>query len=369
MNGEIGIDDPRHNLMVYLATKGIDTWTLDYRTHFIPPATSDSDLSELKGWTNELFESDIDAASAFVSASTHRVKLFTGGFSRGVTFAYLYAARHPDRVAGLVMLDGSISDHPMMPGSPSGNADNVGGKHLTFDKRKLLMQMVIANPDGPAPIPKYKTTRENLEHVVYDAAKFGGSGGLANPIGGFSDAPTLARVLVEDDRWWPSVQDYEELAHARAEAIARRLEDSGDRVRQHRHGVAIYLRGSRGGLIDGQPGRSVHGARWMGSSGRAMRHQSGERSLRADRGVDSEGHEDHAACEVGGKSAPGPRSRASLAGPIRSIAANAHIPSVNPSTVQSTKLRRRRVAMIAVSDPSAALIASEVAISSGGGSR
>src|SRR5208282_4067660 len=113
MNGEVGIDDPRHNLMVYLAAKGIDTWALDYRTHFIPPATSESDLSELKGWTDELFESDIDAASAFVSAGTHRKKLFVGGFSRGVTFAYLYAARHPDRVEGLVMLDGSISDRPM----------------------------------------------------------------------------------------------------------------------------------------------------------------------------------------------------------------------------------------------------------------
>ena len=366
MNGEIGIDDPRHNLMVYLAAKGIDTWALDYRTHFIPPATSESDLSELKGWTNELFESDIDAASAFVSASTHRVKLFVGGFSRGVTFAYLYAARHPDRVAGLVMLDGSISDHPMMPGSPSGNADDVGGKHLTFDKRKLLMQMVIANPDGPAPIPKYKTTRENLEHVVYDAAKFGGSGGLANPLGGFSDAPTLARVLVEDDRWWPSVQDYESsltpelkqsLAGSKIPVIAFASTNMGSRFTS-----AVRAAASSTGSSD----VSVHGARWMGPSGRAMRHQSGERSLRADRGLD---REDHAACEVGGKSAPGPRSRASLAGPIRSIAANAHIPSVNPSTVQSTKLRRRRVAMIAVSDPSAALIASEVAISSGGFSR
>ncbi len=71
------------------------------------------------------------------------------------------------------------------------------------------MQMVMANPDGPAPIPKYQTARENLEHVLYDAAAFGGSGGLANALGGFSDAPTLARVLVEDDRWWPSVQNYE----------------------------------------------------------------------------------------------------------------------------------------------------------------
>ena len=209
MNGEIGVDDPRYNLMVYLATKGIDTWALDYRTHFIPPAMPEKDLSELKGWTDELFGSDIDATAAFVSATTHREKLFVSGFSRGVEFGYVYAARHPERVAGLVMLDGFLSDQPPAPGSPKGYAEDVGGQHLTFDKRKVLIQMVIANPDGPAPIPKYKTARENLEHVLYDSAKFGGNGGLANPLGGFSDGPTLARVLLQDDRWWPSIQSYE----------------------------------------------------------------------------------------------------------------------------------------------------------------
>ena len=51
-------------------------------------------------------------------------------------------------------------------------ADDIGGEHLTYDKRHTLMQMVIDNPDQPAPIPKYKTARENLEHVVYARADF-----------------------------------------------------------------------------------------------------------------------------------------------------------------------------------------------------
>ena len=33
----------------------------------------------------------------------------------------------------------------------------------TSDKRKTLMEMVIANPDAQAPILKYKTARENLD--------------------------------------------------------------------------------------------------------------------------------------------------------------------------------------------------------------
>ena len=39
---------------------------------------------------------------------------------------------------------------------------------------------------------------------------FRGHGGLANSEGGFSDASVLARVLIGYDRWWPTVQDYDD---------------------------------------------------------------------------------------------------------------------------------------------------------------
>jgi pimeloyl-ACP methyl ester carboxylesterase len=209
MNGEVALEDPRYSFQVYLAEHGVDVWSMDYRTHFIPPETPESDLSELAGWTNDLFESDIDAAAKLVGEKTGRDKLFVAGFSRGVEFAYLYAARHPERVAGIIALDGFIPTHPMRaaPIEPGHYADDVSGKHLTFDKRYKLMQMVIENPDQPAPIPKYKTARENLEHVMYDAAP--GDGAFANMPGGFSDPVVLAKLLIAYDRYWPSVQDGE----------------------------------------------------------------------------------------------------------------------------------------------------------------
>ncbi len=215
LNGEVPLDDPRHVLPLYLAAHGIDTWALDYRTHFIPPRTPAAQLGELREWTNELFESDIEAAAKFILAQTHQKKLFIAGFSRGATFAYLYAAAHPKQVAGLVILDGFLLDPKaaaviaLATRSAPGDryADDLGGQHLTFDKRKALLELVIGNPDGPAPIPKYKTARENLEHVVYDAAGFGAKGGLANPQGGFSDPVILAHVMVQYDRYWPTVQD------------------------------------------------------------------------------------------------------------------------------------------------------------------
>jgi len=209
MNGEVALEDPRYSLQVYLAEQGVDVWSMDYRTHFIPPETPQSDLAELAGWTNDLFESDVDAAAKFVSKETGHDKLFVAGFSRGVEFAYLYAAMHPERVAGIIAIDGFIPSHPMRaaPPEPGQYADDVGGKHLTYDKRRTLMQMVIDNPDQPAPIPKYKTARENLEHVMYDAAP--GNGAFANMQGGFSDPLVLARLLIAFDRYWPAVQDGE----------------------------------------------------------------------------------------------------------------------------------------------------------------
>ena len=66
MNGEVALEDPRYSFQVYLAEQGVDVWSMDYRTHFIPPETSQGDLSELAEWTNDLFESDIEAAAKFV---------------------------------------------------------------------------------------------------------------------------------------------------------------------------------------------------------------------------------------------------------------------------------------------------------------
>src|SRR5216684_827018 len=70
MNGEVAIDDPRYSLPLFMASHGVDSWALDYRTHFVPPVASASDLAMLKGWTNEVFESDIDAAVRFIAGTT-----------------------------------------------------------------------------------------------------------------------------------------------------------------------------------------------------------------------------------------------------------------------------------------------------------
>jgi pimeloyl-ACP methyl ester carboxylesterase len=210
MNGAIALYDPRYSFPVYLATRGVDVWALDYRTHFVASTATPGEISDLfKRWTNEEFAADIATAANFILKQSGAQKIFLAGFSRGVSFAYLFTAQHPQEVAGIVALDGFIPRRPSQPMPDDHAVDDLAGKNLTWEKRQFLMEAVIANPDGPAPLPKYQTAAENLEHVVYDSKDFGGKGGLANPFDGYSTPMVLARMLVGYDRYWPAVQNYQ----------------------------------------------------------------------------------------------------------------------------------------------------------------
>ena len=222
MNGTAAPADPRYSLALFLAAHGVDFWALDYRTRFIPPETRQADLAELRDWTTARFESDIAAAVAFIRATTRRRRVFLIGFSRGVDLAYIFAAEHPGEVAGLLMLDGYVG-HGRSGAQSSGEyAEDVSGKHLTWAKRAALLHLVLTNRHAPAPLPGYRDAADNLDHVVFGAAAFGGKGGLANPLGGFSRAPVLAALLLSFDRYYPSIQDYEDpLTPALSAALAQ----------------------------------------------------------------------------------------------------------------------------------------------------
>lgn len=209
MNGEIAVDDSRYSLRLYLAQHGVDVWSFDYRTHFVPPSAQQSDLIELKDWTKELFESDIAEAVRFIRASTGRRKIFVVGFSRGVEFASLYAAMHPKDVQALVLIDGVINYG--RPGAPARGvyADDLASSSMKWEERDALLKTVINDPDGPAPDTQYPSAADDLKHVVYDPSLMSRPGALSNPFGGFADPEVLAKVLIRFDRYWPAIQDYE----------------------------------------------------------------------------------------------------------------------------------------------------------------
>jgi pimeloyl-ACP methyl ester carboxylesterase len=214
MNGEVALADEKYNLWIFLARRGVDVFTLDYRTNAIPEDATPAQLESLKGWTAAAFVGDIQAASELARRESGRARLFVAGFSRGVSLAYAYAGTEPDRVAGLIALDGSFKSHDpknqydraaelQKLEASKAWATDVSGR-LGWEGRQNLMRAVARDRDGPATDPKYRTIGDQLSNLLGNAW---GRGALANPLDGKSRPEILAKLLAGYDRYYPAVQD------------------------------------------------------------------------------------------------------------------------------------------------------------------
>jgi alpha-beta hydrolase superfamily lysophospholipase len=225
MNGQAALQDEDHNLWIFLARRGVEVFTLDYRTHAVP-ATGPVDLAFMRGWDLAAFVEDVRAAVARARAESGRPRLFVAGFSRGVSLAWAWAATQPEAVAGIVALDGAFKNH-----APTGAYDHaaelarleasgawgtdVAGR-MGWEARRKLMEAVSADPDAPAPDGRFPTVGTQLAEVLYAAWR---PGGLANARGGVSRPQPLARLLAGYDRYYPAVQTVD------GQSIADRADD------------------------------------------------------------------------------------------------------------------------------------------------
>lgn len=216
MNGEVALTDEDHNLWIFLARRGVEVFTLDYRTRFASSSTDGAALASMKGWTTDAFVDDVKAASALARAESGRAQVYIAGFSRGVFLAYAYACAEPLAVAGLVALDRQFKSHaPKNQYAPEPDlrkleesgawAADVSGR-LGWEGRQKLMLAAAENPAAPATDPKFKTVGEQLANLLQFAW---GPGALANPLGGQSRPEILGRLLAGYDRYYPAVQDPE----------------------------------------------------------------------------------------------------------------------------------------------------------------
>jgi hypothetical protein len=200
MNGELPLNEPRNDLRLFLAVRGVRTWGLDYRTHAVPPTATPQELQTLARWTNDVFRDDAAFAASFVRSADGRLDAAVG-FSQGAVIAYDLAARRVSPGMSLVILDGALpADREVQPGGP---AIDVAGGRLTYPTRRALMDAVIADPDGPSPLAGFPSAGEALRKVLYAAQSFGGRGGLANTYDDVSDLRVMATLLRSYDRWWP----------------------------------------------------------------------------------------------------------------------------------------------------------------------
>jgi pimeloyl-ACP methyl ester carboxylesterase len=225
MNGAAALTDEDHNLWIFLARRGVEVYTLDYRTHSVP-ATGTLEPGVMRGWDMAAFVGDIRAAAAKARAESGRPRLFVAGFSRGVSLAYAYAAVEPEAAAGLVLLDGSFKSHAPKDAydyvadtkklETSGAwASDVSGR-MGWEGRQKLMQAAAEDPAGPAGDPKFASIGEQLSEILFSAWR---PGGLANAKGGLSKPQVLARLLLGYDRYYPAVQTLD------GQSIADRADD------------------------------------------------------------------------------------------------------------------------------------------------
>ena len=200
MNGELPFTEPRDDLRLFLAVRGVRTWGLDYRTHAVPPTATPQELQTLARWTSDVFRDDAAFAASFVKAADGRLD-HVAAFSQGAVIAYDLASRRVSPGMTLVILDGALPGAREVP--PGDAAIDVAGGRLTYPTRRALMDAVIADPDGPSPLAGFPSAGEALRKVLYAAQSFGGRGGLANTYDDVSDLRVLATLLRSYDRWWP----------------------------------------------------------------------------------------------------------------------------------------------------------------------
>jgi len=104
---EIGNKVKEHSICHYLALRGFEVYSMDYRTHFVPMTYDPGDLGFMKSWGWTVFIEDTELAVGKAKEISGADKLFLGGESFGGMLAMNYASMHwEEDLEGIVLLDG-----------------------------------------------------------------------------------------------------------------------------------------------------------------------------------------------------------------------------------------------------------------------
>jgi alpha-beta hydrolase superfamily lysophospholipase len=105
-NGNFYTTSENYDFRVYLANRGYDVYTVEYRTSFIPE--TETDYSCMATYKTSATLADLRKIIEFVKQKTGRQRIFLSGHSTGARYVYLYAcARTAADLAGMIPMDGS----------------------------------------------------------------------------------------------------------------------------------------------------------------------------------------------------------------------------------------------------------------------
>jgi pimeloyl-ACP methyl ester carboxylesterase len=98
------IPNENYSIALYLARRGFDVYTIDYRTHFVPFAESDQAFMLNWGW--DAWLGDIKAAVNLIKAVSSVCKIYIAGESFGGGAAMNYASLYwKEDLKGIILLD------------------------------------------------------------------------------------------------------------------------------------------------------------------------------------------------------------------------------------------------------------------------
>lgn len=199
--GEVIYANPTedHNLWLFLAKRGVEVFTLDYRSHFIP--VEPADHAYMRDWTLDRYVDDAMEALSLVRGESGRAQVFVVGFSMGATLAYgVVNVASAEEFAGLIVLDGSFKQPPggrsferarataMIEKLGRWSIGVAGG--IGWDNRQQLMESVINDPTQPRDDRPGETVGERLTRLLARSGP-----GVWATAGVHSDVQVLAALL------------------------------------------------------------------------------------------------------------------------------------------------------------------------------
>lgn len=228
-----------YDFRIYLANRGYDVFSVDYRASFVPQ--EETDISCMGKWTTRVHLDDIQQAIKFVTEITGTKKVYLAGHSTGARYVYLYAAeRWKQDLSGMIVLDGSPWESygpeelysmdidkcyaALSEGETPENRDLF--KNYALAPGGHYYDVVVAEfdpgfgeaigiyyaqgPDAPSPVPGFNTVKDYLAsqfHNVWGPKQF------SNVLEGYASVDMLlAFCLKSAVPYWPLV-DYAEDAY------------------------------------------------------------------------------------------------------------------------------------------------------------
>jgi pimeloyl-ACP methyl ester carboxylesterase len=195
-NGNFYTTSENYDFRIYLANRGYDVYTVEYRTSFIPK--TETDYSCMATYKTSVTLADLQKIIEFVKLKTGKQRIVLSGHSTGARYVYLYAcARSSDDLAGIIPMDGSPWEMNGRPAPESTMDINLGYAALasgdTETNRKLFQSWGLEPDTGyyNVCIVDWASAMGEAMRIYYSPSPYGPQYG---PFAGF---PTVSDYIAD----------------------------------------------------------------------------------------------------------------------------------------------------------------------------